>query len=146
MFSVLEIVGGVGAYFITQDEIARFVTVITQEELTRDPNDFVAQYLRQVASSVSLSTQHFAAVYLLSHGVLKTILIVGLYREKLNFYPLSIVLFAAFVAYQLFRFHVTHSVWLLVLTAFDLLIIGLTLQEYRYLRRRMTTRPTAPAV
>lgn len=140
-FSVLEMVGGGVAYFISHNAIVAIITEITQQTLTLDPDDFIAQHLAKAAVNLSLSTQHFAALYLLSHGILKTLLIVGLYRERLRYYPLSIVLFAGFTAYQLFRFHVTHSIWLLVLSAFDGLIIGLTLQEYRYLRRRLNVRP-----
>ena len=134
-FSVLEIVGGLLGYFIDQHDLVRLVTRITQEELTEDPQDFIAQYVVQGAAKLSLSSQHFASAYLLSHGLVKTWLIAGLLRKKLWYYPVAIVVFSAFIAYQLFRFHVSHSIWLLVLTMLDAVVIVLTLQEYRYLMR-----------
>ena len=140
IFSALEMVGGGVAYFISHSTVVGIIASITQETLTQDPDDFIAQHLAGAAAGLSLSSQHFAALYLMSHGILKTVLIVGLYRERPRYFPLSIVLFAGFVGYQLFRFQVTHSIWLLVLTALDVLIIGLTLQEYRYLRRRLNAR------
>jgi hypothetical protein len=86
-FSLSEIVGGVLAYFISQQYLLHLVTTFTQEELTEDPRDFVAHFLIQSAEQMSVSAQHFAAFYLLSHGIVKTFLIVGLLREKLWYYP-----------------------------------------------------------
>jgi uncharacterized membrane protein len=138
-FSLSEIVGGVLAYFISQQYLLHLVTTFTQEELTEDPRDFVAHFLIQSAEQMSVSAQHFAAFYLLSHGIIKTFLIVGLLREKLWYYPLSMLVFAIFVAYQLFRFQVTHSLWLMAITILDIVVIAMTWHEYRFLRQRIRT-------
>ena len=134
-FSLLEIVGGILAYYVSQQYLVHLVTTITQEELTEDPRDFVAHFLIQSAQQLSVSAQHFAAFYLLSHGVIKTGLIVGLLREKLWYYPVSILVFGIFVAYQLFRFQVTHSPWLMAITILDIAVIAMTWHEYQFLRR-----------
>jgi uncharacterized membrane protein len=136
LFSVLEIVGGLLAYFISQRFLLNFVTAVTQEELTEDPRDFIARYLVESSAQLSVSSQHFAALYLLSHGIIKTYLIVGLLRDKLWYYPAAIIVFILFVAYQVFRFQITHSVWLLAITVVDIVVIGLTWHEFRYLRHR----------
>ncbi len=136
-FSLLEIVGGVLAYYVSQQYLLQLVTTITQEELTEDPHDFVAHFLIQSAQQLSVSAQHFAALYLLSHGVIKTGLIVGLLREKLWYYPVSMLVFAIFVAYQLFRFQVTHSPWLMAITILDIAVIAMTWHEYQFLRRHV---------
>jgi uncharacterized membrane protein len=62
-------------------------------------------------------------------------LIVGLLRQKLWYYPVAIVVFSLFAVYQLYRFAFSHSVWWLLITAVDLIVIGLTWHEYKYLRR-----------
>jgi uncharacterized membrane protein len=62
-------------------------------------------------------------------------LIVGLLRNKLWYYPIAIVVFILFVAYQIFRFQITHSIWLLAITAVDAVVIVLTWHEYWYLRQ-----------
>jgi uncharacterized membrane protein len=81
VFALLEIAGGVLAYFISQKFLISFITTITQDELVEDPNDFVANHLLHLAQQFSISTQYFTAFYLLSHGVLKLFLIAGLLRE-----------------------------------------------------------------
>ena len=135
VFALLEIAGGVLAYFISQKLLVSFITAITQDELVEDPNDFVANYLLHLAQDFSISTQYFTAFYLLRHGVLKLFLIAGLLRERLWYYPLATIVFALFIVYQLYRFSFTHSVWLLVITILDMLVIWLTWREYKYLRR-----------
>ena len=86
---------------------------------------------------MSVSTRHFAALYLLSHGAIKLWLILGLLREKLWYYPTAMVIFGLFIAYQLYRFSFTHSVFLLLITVIDLVVIALTWHENMYLRRQL---------
>lgn len=140
-FSVLEIVGGALAFFVSQRRLLGVITAITQQELLEDPRDFVARHLVEAAAHVSAGSQHFAALYLLSHGLVKTWLIVGLLRDRLWYYPIAIVAFLLFAAYQVYRFQITHSAWLLVLTVVDIVVVVLTWHEYRYLRRRRETQP-----
>lgn len=142
IFALLEILAGTVAYFITQDFLLRFVVAITQDELTEDPRDFVAHYLLQTAQDFSISSQHFTSLYLLSHGIIKIFLVVGLLRGKFWFYPLAMIVFALFILYQFFRFSVTHSLWLLVVTLLDIIVILLTWREYRYLRQHRSATLT----
>jgi uncharacterized membrane protein len=135
LFALCETIGGILAYFVTQEFLLNIVQVLTQEELAEDPRDLVANYLLHQAEQLSVSAQHFAALYLLSHGVIKLALIVGLLRKKLWCYPAAIVVFGLFILYQVYLYGFTHSVSLLLITAFDILIVGLTWHEYRYLRR-----------
>ncbi|MGI8526364.1 MAG: DUF2127 domain-containing protein [Pseudolabrys sp.] len=138
LFAILEIAGGVLAYFISQPFLLKFVLAITQQELIEDPNDAIARFLVQSAQDFSISSQHFTSFYLLSHGIIKILLIAGLLRRKLWCYPAAIIVFTLFIAYQLYRFSVTHSGWLLLITLFDVIVIWLTWHEYKYLRRTKT--------
>jgi uncharacterized membrane protein len=135
LFALFETIGGILAYFVTQEFLLNLVQTVTQQELAEDPRDLVANYLMHQAEHLSVSAQHFAALYLLSHGVIKLALIVGLLQKKLWCYPAAIVVFGLFILYQLYLYSFTHSVSLLLITAFDIVIVGLTWHEYRYLRR-----------
>jgi uncharacterized membrane protein len=136
VFAVAEIVTGIGVYFVTQQFIFRVVERITRAELLEDPRDAVANYLFQSAQHFSVSTRNFTALYLLSHGVIKLWLIIGLLRARLSYYPVAMAVFGLFIVYQLYRFSTTHSPWLLLITVVDVVVIGLTWHEYRYLRLR----------
>jgi uncharacterized membrane protein len=137
IFAVAEVIGGVFAYFITQQFLVDIASTITRGELLEDPHDVIANYLIRAAHSASISTQHFTALYLLSHGAIKLWLIIGLLRQRLWYYLVAIVVFGLFIAYQLYRYTFTHSVFLIFLTIIDLIVIVLTWHEYRYLRARV---------
>ncbi|TPL07843.1 DUF2127 domain-containing protein [Mesorhizobium sp. B2-4-14] len=133
--ALVECVGGLLLAFVSTSTIVSLVNRLTQEELTEDPNDFIASHLMHAASHFSVGTQHFYAFYLLSHGLIKIALVVGLLRGKLWAYPASLVALLLFIVYQLYRFSYTHSAGLIVLTLFDLIVIWLIWHEYRLVRR-----------
>lgn len=140
VFAVAEIVAGIGAYFVTQEFVFGLVDRVARLDLFRHPHDLVANHLYASAQHFSVSTRNFTAAYLLSHGVVKLWLIVGLLREKLWYYPLAIAVFGLFVVYQLYRFTLSHSPWLILITVIDVIVIALTLHEYRYVRRTLAIR------
>jgi uncharacterized membrane protein len=134
-FALGQIIGGIIAFFVTKEFLLKTVSVLTQEELAEDPHDLIANYLLHSAQNMSFGAQLFVALYLLSHGSIKLWLIIGLLREKLWYYPTAIVVFGLFIVYQLYRFSFTQSLWLVLVTAVDVIVIGLTWHEYKYLRR-----------
>lgn len=137
--ALVECAGGLLLYVVSTATIASWVNVLTQDELIEDPNDFIAGHLSRMASQFSVASEHFYAFYLLSHGLIKLLLVVGLLRGKLWSYPASLVALSAFMAYQLYRYSYTHSVGLLVLTVFDAIVMVLIWHEWRVVRRH---RPT----
>jgi uncharacterized membrane protein len=134
LFAVGEIVAAVGVYVVPLDTVADFVGAITRTELAMHPRDFVTAHLADWAQNLSLSTKHFVALYLLSHGTVKLWVIIGLMRERLWYYPIALVIFTAFILYQIHRYTLTHSVSLILITVIDLVVVWLTWHEYRYLR------------
>ena len=133
--SVIEIIGGFLVLFVSQQFIIKTILSVTQDELSDDPKDFISNYLIKFAQGFSVNSQHFIAFYLLSHGIIKAFLVVALFKEKLWSYPLAMVIFSLFGAYQIFEFARTGSVWLLALTVLDIFIIALTWHEYRYMKK-----------
>lgn len=133
--SFLEILGGILIFFITKSYIVSRVLFFTQEELSEDPKDLIAHYLINASNNFSITSQHFIALYLLSHGIIKLFLVIGLLKKKLWAYPASIVIFSLFITYQLYRLYYTHSVWLLLFTIFDIVIIWLTIHEYNHMKK-----------
>ena len=138
--ALIECIGGLVLAFVSTSAITGLVNALTQEELIEDPNDFVATHLLSLAQNFTVSTQHFYAFYLLSHGVVKAFLVIGLLRNKLWAYPTSLVVLTLFIVYQLYRFSYTHGFGLIVLTVFDVFVMGLIWHEYRLVRRYLTSR------
>ena len=130
---VLEIIGGIVLFF--PGALTRVVVTLVQNELIEDPHDFLAVHLQNALPALLAHTGWFAAFYVLSHGVVKLALVAGLLRDKLWAYPSAIIIFTLFVVYQLYEYFFTHSLFLLLLTALDLFVIGLTWHEYRYFKK-----------
>ena len=137
LHALTEIAGGLLFHFVSAPTVLHWVNLLTQEELTEDPRDFVATHLLSAAQNLTGATQSFYAFYLISHGLIKVVLVAGLLKEKLIAYPLSLAALGGFIAYQLYRYSYTHSFGLIVLTVFDLIVIALVWHEWRLLRRHL---------
>ena len=120
--ALVEIAGGAALYLFRADRLARLLR----------PHEWAA---RQFPAS----EQHFFAFYLLSHGLVKVVIVYGLLKQKLWAYPASFVVFTAFIAYQLYRYSFTHDFALILLSIFDLFVIALAVHEYRLLRKHLPT-------
>ena len=134
LHAVIEICGGVFFYLIHATTITLFLTKIAASDLAGDPHDTISHLLLTYAQNFSVSEKSFVAFYLLSHGVVKLIITIGLLLNKRWAYPSSLVVLGMFMGYQLYRFIFTHSPWLMLLTLFDVLVFWLIWHEYRLVR------------
>ncbi len=128
---VLEVVGGLLLLVVSPATIDRVVASLTQHELSQDPHDLLATHLMKTAHGLTGSAVLFGAVYLLSHGAVKIILVVALLNNELWAYPWLIVFLGAFIVYQVYRLSFKPSVGLAALTLFDAFVAWLTYREYR---------------
>ena len=136
---VLETIGGILVLLASRADLTNVVIFLTAPELSEDPGDLVANYLRHVVLNLSANTKYFASIYLLFNGVVKVLLMIGILRGKLWSYRAALAFIAIFVGYQLYRFSHTHSLVLLGFMLFDVLTLYLVWREYRL--RNRTFRP-----
>jgi len=139
---VLEVVGGLVLLFLTPQAIEHVVRMLTAHELSEDPHDVVARYLLHTAGHLNHGTTLFGAIYLLSHGAAKIVLVALVLKDKLWAYPWLIGLLLAFIGYQLYQIIAVHfSLGLTALTVFDAALVWLTWREYRSKRARAHPPP-----
>src|SRR3954453_23001567 len=115
LHALIEIAGGLALYLFSADAIARWLDEI-------DRHDWLARHF-------PLGEQHFYAFYLLSHGLVKSVLVFGVLREKLWAYPASFAVFGAFIGYHPYRYKDRAELALINLNIFDLLVIALAVHE-----------------
>jgi len=137
--ALVEIVAGASLLLVRTSTIVNALNRYSLDHLAQDPNDWVANQLMEFSKHFSVQEHHFYAFYLLSHGLIKAVVLVGLLREKLWSYPASFAVFGAFIAYQLYRYSYTHDLGLIVLSIFDLFVIALAAHEYRLVKRDLPT-------
>jgi uncharacterized membrane protein len=129
---VLEIVAGALLLFLSPSTIDRIARSLTAHELGQDPHDRIAHFILTTTGHLSSGTTLFGAIYLLSHGVSKVVLVVFVLRNKLWAYPWLIGLLGVFIAYQLYVIGFVKFSWgLTALTVFDVLLVWLTWREYQ---------------
>ena len=137
--ALLELVGGIALWVVSPGFMIRLVHLLTQDEIAEDPHDLVANLLRHSVTRLSLSSEHFMAIYLIAHGVVKGLVVVALLRSKLWAYPAAIAVFGGFIGYQVYRFTLTGGFGLVALSVFDFIVIWLIWLEYRATKFRRST-------
>ena len=137
---VLELIGGILLLFLTPQRMNAVVVFLTQHELGEDPNDPVSNWIVHFGHTMTGSATLFGAVYLLLHGVVKVVLVWAVLKEQLWAYPWMIGFLAVFIGWQGWEL-LRHVSWgVVALTAFDVLIVVLTVHEYRVQRRLRAAR------
>lgn len=134
LYDIGEILCGILLIFFTPERMSKVITIISAEELREDPNDFIMRHLISFSETFSINMQYTASIYFLSHGLIKIIIIVLLWKQKLWAYPVSCLIFTVFVIIQMLSFLKTYSVTLLILSFIDLVMIILTFLEYRNIK------------
>lgn len=134
LFAMFEVVSGLLLRLIPFDAITRFMLMITPDDGADGMPGFFDRHLSMWEHHISMSSLHYAGLYLLSHGAIKLLLITGLWKKTLWMYPLSIVVFMLFIVYQMHHFLITGAWGMVVLSIFDTFVIYLIGREYSHLK------------
>ena len=140
VFAAIECLSGLALAVASPAGIRSLVDRLAEARLIEGRGEFIAGHLLAWTQTFSVQSQHFYAFYLLSHGAVKLAVVVGLLMGRLWAYPASLVVLTLFVAYQLYRYSYTHSLGLIALTLFDLVVIALIWHEYRLIRRHLPVK------
>ena len=97
----------------------------------------------RIGEQLAMTDPRFASLYLLSHGLVKVVLAVCLWMNRLWAYPAAILVFGLFGVYQIYRLERVYSIGLLLLTISDAIIIWLTALEYRDQKRQRLLQASA---
>ena len=137
---LLETIGGVVFLFVHPEQVIRFAERLT----ARNPHSLFGRHLLTWAHGFTKGAAIFAALYLLSHGLVKLVLVVAILKEHLWAYPGLIIVTSLFVVYQLYHIiHVGPTFGYIFLTLFDVVVIYLTTVEYGKQKERFAKRHAA---
>jgi uncharacterized membrane protein len=142
---ILKIIGGsletlaaILVLFIPPELVIRLVEFATSGEITQDYNDPVVMFLREAAQVFASKTHYFLALYLALHGVVKVLLVLGIFAKKKIAYPLFMGALMIFGFYEVYRGFLMDDLLLKAIGGFDFALLILTAHEYqrRYPSRR----------
>lgn len=134
----LEVIGGTALFFA--GPLLALAAALVNGELIEDPRDLVATTVQHYLPYLWAQSPLFGAIYLLSHGIIKIVLVVALLYKKLWAYPLALIVLALFIVYQMYRYVSGHSLFLVALSAFDAFLILLIANEYRQVKRSLSAK------
>lgn len=134
--SLLELVSGIAAFFIPISLLSSFAGLITQSEITEDPNSFFANHILSGAHTLTTLGTAYIGIYLISRGALKLGLIVALLKNKLWAYPWSLAVLGLFVMFQLYEIAKSQSLALIAVTLFDFIVMYFIWKEYTIVRKK----------
>ncbi len=129
IISFAEILAGVVALFIPASFFTSFADTLTKGELTEEPTSFIANHILSGAQSLTTIGGVFIAFYLISRGAIKLGLVIALLKNKLWAYPWSLFVLSCFVTYQLYEIVKTHSLAVITITVFDVIVMYLIGRE-----------------
>lgn len=130
--AILEIVSGTLLLFA--GNFADIVSSLVREELIESPSNVLATRIQDLLPYLTGRIQLFGSLYLLSHGIVKIFLVLGLLRRKYWAYPAAMAVLLVFIVYQLLQWMYDRSPMLIALSVLDAFIILLTWREYRLIK------------
>lgn len=137
---LLEIIGGVILLFLNPPRMNRLMTALVYHLFSSWPWRTIGHSLLLFGTRFSTDAQLFGVLYLLSHGVIKCVLMLLLWQKKWWAYPLAIFSILLFMAYQIQRICVRPTFAMIALTVFDAAMIVLTCVEYRRVRHLFASK------
>jgi uncharacterized membrane protein len=127
--AAIELIGGIALYLFSTRAIIAWLG-----EAGRS-SDLIAQF----AHGFSRPEHEFYAFYLVSHGIVNGLIVIGLLLHKRWSYHATFVVLTLFIAYQLYRYSYTHDIGLIAISIIDLVVMALAWNEYRLFKRHLST-------
>ncbi len=137
---IAQMLAAAGLAATSKSQLIWLVAELTAGETQQDPSDPLALWLLAAAQGFSIEAHTFYVIYFAGHGLLNIAIALALLARLRWSYVVSIIVLAGFVGYQVYRFFLTGSPMMIVLSAFDLIIIALVWREYLQERRKRGAR------
>jgi uncharacterized membrane protein len=131
---VLELIGGILVLVISPHAITGITQFLTQDALQENPHNFVATHIVEAGHRLATGHNLFAAAFLLTHGLVKVVLVTCLLLNKLWAYPWALVILGLFLVYQVYLLVTGPTFGMAFLTVLDIVIIWLIYREWQKVR------------
>ena len=97
----------------------------------------------RIGQFIAPDTKAFFSWFFLSHGAVKTLIIICLLAGWIWAYPLGILVFFGFVIFQIVQISMgVHTTLYLILTLLDIFVITLTFNEWHHAKRVRSLKNT----
>jgi uncharacterized membrane protein len=128
---VLEIIGGILVLTISPGTINSLTAFLTQNEIQENPHNFIANHIVAFGDKLATGHNYFAAAFLLTHGIVKVVLVTCLLLNKIWAYPWALGALVLFFFYQSYLLITKPTFAMAFLTVLDAIIIFLVYREWQ---------------
>lgn len=128
--AIITILLGIALLMLSKEFVSNIIIFLVKIGLAGNPDNFIAQNLLQFGINLTLEIKLYFSIYFMIHGAVGLSLVWGIIKKPSITYPVSLLIFIGFVIYQIYSYFIAPSMWLLLLTLFDVLFIGLLFYEY----------------
>jgi len=136
---VLELIGGLLVLTISPHTINGITQFLTQDALQENPHNFIATHIAKAGHHLAAGHNLFAAAFLLTHGLVKVVLVACLLLNKLWAYPWALGVLTLFLIYQVYLLITQPGLGIAFLSILDVIIIWLIYREWQQVQHK--TKP-----
>lgn len=126
----LELLGGILVLALSSHTITGIAAFLTEDALRENPHNFIALRVQHVGHHLASGHTVFAAAFLITHGLVKVVLVTCLLLNKLWAYPWALVALGIFLVYQGYLLITAPTLGMAFLTVLDAVIIYLVYREW----------------
>ena len=131
---LVELIGGILVLSLSPHTILRITNFFTQDILQENPHNFIANHIEHAGRHLASGQTTFAALFLLTHGLVKVVLVTCLLLNKLWAYPWALVVLGLFLVYQIYLLITKTTFGMAFLTVLDAIIIYLVWREWQKIK------------
>lgn len=139
---VLELIGGFLVLILSSHTITGITAFLTEDVLRDNPHNFIALRIQHAGHNLATGHTVFAAAFLLTHGLVKVVLVTCLLLNKLWAYPWALVVLTLFLIYQAYLLVTAPTFGMAFLTVLDVIIIWLVWREWQKVKADRTPKTT----
>ena len=136
LFALNEVISGIVLIIVDPALLNQMIENAINNPVLLDPSGILMRFISAHVHAFSVDSIQFAIVYLITHGLLKLVIICLLWAKKQWAYPLSIIMFIGFIIYQMYHYMSSHSAMLIFLTVIDVIMIIVTYVEYKNIKEK----------
>lgn len=135
---ILELLGGALVLLLNPHTVTSITNFLTQDALQENPHNIIATHVLKLGNHLAGGHNLFAAAFLLTHGLVKVVLVTCLLLNKLWAYPWALGVLGLFLVYQAYLLVTKPTFGMAFLTVLDIVIIGLIYREWQQVRASHT--------
>lgn len=131
---ILELLGAALLIAVPPHYFESFAKWLTDIEAGSSGHGFISSHVLQIGHRLAEGHDVFGILFLLTHGLVKVVLVACLLRQKLWAYPFGMGALTLFLAYQLYEMVMRPTFGMGFLTVLDAIIIWLVWREWQQVR------------